>query len=334
LRRIVITGAAGFLGVNLSQRLLEVGHSVIGVDVRDRHGRLSESAVAFNPDFTFIPLDLARNQLPAVTPPPSAIIHLAALPQVDYSCLFPAETISNNTSSLLSILEVAVNWKVPVLFTSSQECYGGTVIRSYVESDASFALSPYAASKVAGEAIIQSYVGTRNLRATVVRLANLYGNWQAPDRLIPRILSRLLFGQSVEVDAGTTRDYLHVRDACAGIEAILEQPFVGEAFNVSTGMPQENGEVGDAISGLLGAPLPKRTTRRGDDGRGRYLVACPTKLYEATGWMSQTSLHAGLSETVHWYKEHGGWLEQFSKQIRASRSSSDFLTDYGWNNQD
>lgn len=326
----LLTGAAGFVGINLSLFLLAGDHAVIGVDVSDRHGRLAASSLLNHGRFRFVPLRLSGNAMISFPSKVTAIVHLAALPHVDYSVYRPQETITNNIGCLLNVLEIAVREAVPVIFASSQECYGGAQMKVYDESDALQSLSPYAASKVAGEAIVSSYVATRGLKATIVRFANLYGPWQAPDRIIPRIIGQLMLGFAAEVEEGTQRDFLFVQDACKAIGCLLGEPYKGEVFNVSSGTALDNALLGSIIADLLESTRPPVRLRRVCDGRGQFLAASPKKLERTTNWSPTTPVEAGLKVTVEWYRANRSWLLQFSQQLRSRRFSPAFLSDLKW----
>jgi dTDP-glucose 4,6-dehydratase len=196
MSKILITGVAGFVGTNLSLFLLDKGHHIVGIDVNDRHKRLQKSGLLSNKNFQFKKNDLAvkiafhDDKKEHV----QAIFHLAALPHVDFSSFYPHHVISNNIESFINILELGRELNVPVIFASSVEVYGGMTDKKYQETDLLFPLSPYGASKVGCEAIMKSYIETQGTKGLVFRFTNLYGPWQAPDRLIPRIIAQIILG--------------------------------------------------------------------------------------------------------------------------------------------
>lgn len=328
--KILITGVAGFVGTNFSQHLLDQGYSVVGYDIGDRLGRLSASGLLDNSDFIFNEINLAElipdleNQNEGI----QAIFHFAALPHVDYSSHYPAQVITNNIQSLLNVMELALKLKKPLIFSSSVEVYGGSVQKIYQENDLLVPLSPYAASKVAGEAIIKSYIETQGLNVTIFRFTNLYGPWQAPDRLVPRVISQLLINHGVTIEKGTLRDFVYIEDACDVLEKSIKFDHTGEIFNLSSGKQTDNFEVAELITKRLNNDQKIVTMEpRLKDGRGKYLVSDPSKLVKKTGWSPQVTLADGISSTYSWYENNLQWISQFHTHLKTERNSKNFLID-------
>lgn len=326
--RIAIVGGAGFVGTNLAMLALERGHEVVLYDVGDRLERLSCSGLDDHDGVTFVDGDVAHSPM-FIPDDVSAVVHLAALAHVDYSLYRPEFVIDNNLLSLTRALTAASEQEIPVLFTSSVEVYGGSDGGCFPESSRLEPLSPYAASKVGCESILQSYRAAFGLSATTARLTNLYGPWQAPDRLIPRLVTQALAGQPSEVECGRLRDFVYVEDAAEALLTIVDWGLWGETYNVSSAVPVDNVDVADIIrtsvesSSELHARPPKRR-----DGRGRSLIGCPEKLRSAAGWQCRTSLADGVRQTAAWYEANPDWWRQFESNISVGRSGPEFLIDY------
>jgi dTDP-glucose 4,6-dehydratase len=173
-RTIVITGGAGLVGRNLIRCALEKGYRVIAVDTRDRLRRLEDIEMHSDARLLFSPLNLVENQF-TLEVDADALIHLAALPHVDYSRYYPDRVVTNNITALLEPIHVALERNIPLLFSSSVEVYGGNEGALFTETDAYTPLSPYAASKVGCEAFIQSSMSSFGLTASIIRFTNLYG---------------------------------------------------------------------------------------------------------------------------------------------------------------
>lgn len=328
LKKVMITGVAGFVGVNLARHLLGKGYEVIGLDFNDRHDRLERSLLLEENMFTFEKIDLVKEKVsPSTMDGISTVFHLAALPHVDYSYFYPHRTITNNIEALLNIVESACKSHVPLILASSVEVYGGCEDRIYNEDSITAPLSPYAASKVASEMIIKTYAETQNLSSTIFRFTNLYGRWQAPDRLLPRVIAQIIADNDATIEKGTNRDFVYIDDACKVLEQAIDFDHVGETFNLSTGIRRDNFEVVQKILNHLPASKINVIEPRKKDGRGKYLIASPHKLHEKTNWQAETSLEDGIAATVEWYKKNPAWLSQFSDNISADRNSHDFLTD-------
>ncbi|MDJ0380125.1 NAD-dependent epimerase/dehydratase family protein [Streptomyces sp. G-G2] len=324
-KKIGITGGAGFLGVNLTNLAVERGYDVVTVDVGDRLGRLAHRAD--DPRITRLDLDLARPD--AVLPEDlDFIVHLAALPQVDYSLHHPEEVVANNMAAHTPVMAAARRHGIPILFTSSIEVYGGNDGELFVEDDKADPRSPYAASKVGCEHIASSYRINYDCRITTVRLTNLYGPWQAPDRIVPRLLTQGLIGDcDREVATGRRRDFLYVADAAAAILGLVESGEWGGTYNISAGEGIDLVEAAEAIDAGVGGH-----TRRIDcpvsDGRGSSLVATSERLRRALGWKPETALADGVAATLDWYRGNEAWWSRFEPQIRADRTGPQFILDH------
>lgn len=325
--RIAIVGGAGFVGTNLALGALQREHEVVLYDVGDRLGRLARSGLLREADCRFA--DLAAPGA-RVGRDADAIVHLAALPHVDHSLYEPGLIMRNNTACTAAVLSSARRTGVPVLFTSSIEVYGGNDGALFREDDPMRSLSPYAASKIGCEALADAYRTAYDVAVTTVRLTNLYGPWQAPDRVIPRVAAQALLGRRAQAVRGRLRDFLHVDDAVAALFALLERDEHGGVFNVAAGN-------GTALEDAAGAILTAAGTGRldvidapADDGRGRSLVACADRLAVTTGWKPLVPLDEGVERTVAWYRDHRDWWAPYTALIRADRTGPGFLLDHAF----
>jgi dTDP-glucose 4,6-dehydratase len=317
-----IAGGAGFVGVNLARALLRAGHEVVLVDRGDRLGRLACSGLdAYAHDH-----DLATGpaaELAAV----DVVVNLAALAHVDYSLHFAEQVLANNVDVQRNVLEAAAEHRIPVVFTSSIEVYGGNHGDLFDESSPRLALSPYAESKILGEDLLARYRDERGVRATVVRLTNLYGPWQAPDRIVPRVVTQAQSGLKSQITLGRVRDFLHVDDAVAAILGLVGCGVWDGCFNVSAG----TGVALDEVAGLIADCVPACSYTSVDNvldsGRGRYLVASADRLGSVLNWRPTVGLAEGLASTVDWYGHNRAWWSGFDGLLRAERAGPEFLVD-------
>lgn len=325
---LAIVGGAGFVGTNLARAAVAQGYQVLLYDIEDRLGRYGLAGLAEHQQVSLVCVDAASTAL-AFPAEVTAVVHLAALAHVDYSVYRPVRAFENNVMALARVCQEAVQREIPVLFTSSVEVYGGNEGPPFPESSAYTPLSPYAASKVAGEALVASMIPTLGLQATVVRLTNLYGPYQAPDRLIPRIITQIMCGEPCEADNERLRDYVFVEDAVGALLAIIEQDAWGHTLNISSGQPHTNLSVATRIAHQMGYQdrierLPVKT----DDGRGPSLIGSPDQIARTIGWQASTDLETGLATTIGWYKKQLGWWVRYGSNVCAARSGPDFLIDY------
>ncbi len=325
---IVVTGGAGFVGVNFTRYVHNKGYRVILIDTRDRLHRLERMGIFPDSQLIFSPLNLAGDQL-SLEENVDVLIHLAALPQVDYSLHYPKLVETNNVNALSETLEFVRKRNIPVLYVSSIEVYGGNKQGLLREEDPYRPLSPYAASKAAGDLLLQSHMASLGVTGSISRLTNLYGPWQAPDRIIPRLITQMLSDYPCEVDGGRLRDFLYVEDAVAALLSIIEHSQWGETFNIASEQGCDNYHLLSLIQEIAGktAHVSYSDVKR-SDGRGEALIASHEKLRKAVAWQPSVSLQEGLKLTYDWYATHEHWWRQFDQNIRSDRTGPQFLTDY------
>jgi dTDP-glucose 4,6-dehydratase len=321
-RKIGITGGAGFVGTHLALAAERAGYELTLYDIGDRMGRLSATGLANRARRRYANLADTGRELDEDL---DLVVHLAALPQVDYSLYHPELVVRNNVNSTLTVLKSARAYGYPVLFGSSIEVYGGNGGERLIEESPVLPLSPYASSKIACENLVSSYRSTFGVTATTFRLTNLYGPFQVPDRVIPRVTVQSILGMRSEAVSGRYRDFLHISDAVDGIMALIGQRVWGETFNISGGLPLSLEQVVEAIVGPDGYDLVDPADV---DGRGPHLVADAQKLTAATDWRPTIDWRVGVRNTVAWYRKQRLWWDPLNGLAKASRSGPDFLADH------
>lgn len=322
---IVVTGASGFVGFNLSHFLAQKGHQITMLDQDDYCQRLVQLSPLH--DMPFIECNLMKDSL-SLPHNTDYIIHLAAMPHVDYSYHYPAEVFRNNTISTQTILQYATDHDIPVLLASSVEVYGGDWGRVYSESDPLAPVSPYSASKAACEMLAQSYAKCYQLPVKIFRLTNLYGPWQVPDRIIPRNFARMLDGLPLDIQGSAVRDFLYIEDALRAIELIMTKGQDGHIYNISTGFGTTMQEIGMLLEPMVRSVIGKEVREQEPtQSRGSSLVVHSGKLRAALGWYPRTTLEQGLDKTYHWYRENADWVRLFSREYHTTRQSRNFIID-------
>lgn len=325
-RRIAIVGGAGFIGTNLALAAIDRGYDIVVYDTGDRLRRLASCGLPSHVGRRF--MDLAAPDV-LLDPRIDGIVHLAALAHVDFSLYRPAFTVRNNIGCLTAVLASAVRDGIPVLFTSSIEVYGGNDGDQFREDSPLTSLSPYAASKIGCESVIASYRAAFGVRATTARLTNLYGPWQAPDRVIPRLIAQSLLGHRCQVVRDRLRDFMHVDDVVTALFALLELNEWGGTYNVAAGEAVGLEDVSDAVLAAIGTGRrPEVIGPRPGDGRGRSLVASSSRLQVKTGWKPVVSLAEGVERTAAWYRDHMDWWAPFEDSITADRDGPAFILDH------
>lgn len=233
---VLVTGAAGFIGFHTSCRLLQQGHTVVGVDSIDDYydpalKRARVRQLSDQPGFTFWPLDLTAT--PAVvrlfrTAAPSTVIHLAARPGVRASTQRPHDCIRHNVDAHLNVLEAAHRHGVDhFVYASSSSVYGASRRRPYSEHDpAEHPMSLYAASKRSNELMAHAYAHIHGLPVTGLRFFTVYGPWGRPDMAYYRFADAIRLGEPIRIfgDGTALRDFTYVDDIVTGITAVAAAP--------------------------------------------------------------------------------------------------------------
>ena len=337
MQRIAIVGAAGFVGVNLAVRASRDGHELLLIDIKDRFKRLAASGLLAQPGVKFIEVDACELH-PSDIGDVDCIFHLAALSHVEYSIHEPYEAIRNNILSLARVLETARKLAIPVIFTSSIEVYGGgDAGQTFLEGSPLDPLSPYGGSKAAGEMLVGSYINAYGLKASILRLTNLYGPWQLPDRLVPRVITQVLSNMRPEIDDLRFRDMVYIDDAVDALLEVFRRKAWGKVLNIASGRAIKTRVVAEAI-----LKLPQDVSARArplgdsgydnvspnDDGRGLSLVSSGELIKDELDWRPTVALEEGLSLTSAWYIRREEWWSQFHEFLWRDRSTPRFIVDY------
>ena len=337
LTRVLVTGAAGFIGAAVSQRLLSQGREVIGVDnvdsyydVRLKHHRLD--ALRQHRGFTFKQVDIADADAMAQLGPSAngaPIVHLAAQAGVRHSLKQPRDYVASNLVGYANIAELARHAKSPhLVYASTSSVYGLNAERPFRESHSvRHPLNLYAATKLANEAIAHAYSHLFALPTSGLRFFTVYGPAGRPD-MSPFIFARkMLRGETIELyDNGNgVRDYTYIDDIVEGILAVVDRPAEADSsfdaarpvadrstapfrvFNIGSGNPIVVRDYLDMLSRALGV-APKIEHRPAQDGDMDATHADTTALRAATGWKPQTSLADGTSRLAEWCRAHPALL--------------------------
>ena len=306
--RVLVTGGAGFIGSHFAKRLSAGGDEVVVLDKLTYSGNRANLEGA---PVEFVEGDICDPD--AVAEAGSgcdALVNFAAETHVDRSILGAAEFIETDVLGTYVLLTWARDAGARLVQVSTDEVYGdvpeGT---SSGEDDALRPSSPYSASKAGGDLQVLAAVRTHGVDACVTRGANTYGPNQYPEKLIPLFVTNALDGEPLPVygDGRQRREWLHVDDHCAAVEAVLQNGAPGEAYNIG-GEEHENLAITRRILELTGAD--PGLVRHVDDrpGHDRRYSLDDSKL-RALGWSPQRELDDGLDATVAWYRDNRAWWE-------------------------
>ncbi len=313
---ILITGAAGFIGSHLAERLLARGEQVVGLDNFDpfypreaKERNLSGPKV--HPGFTFVEADLRDAGAMAGLVErhrPRRIVHLAAKAGVRPSLENPAAYVEANVHGTLNLLLACQRFPVEhFVFASSSSVYGKDVQAACTEeAPTDSPASPYGATKKAGEVLCFTYHQLLKIPVTCLRLFTVYGPRQRPDLAIHKFVRLLEAGKAVPFfgDGSSRRDHTFVDDTVRGITAALDRPDGYQIYNLGRGNPVTLNEMLKAVESALGkeAVLDPQPEQPGDV---RTTWADISKAQTRLGYQPKVQLEEGVERFVKWWREAG-----------------------------
>lgn len=299
---ILVTGGAGFLGTHLCRLLAKNGHRVTVLDLKT------------NPEFKTVEADIRDlDQMVQHINAYDVVFHLAALIEAGESVKFPQKFVDSNISATINVLEaMRINSVKNFIFSSSAAVYGEPQHVPIKEDDRTLPVNPYGMTKLAMEALVNSYVASHKMTGVGLRYFNLYGpeeHHEPETHAIPRFIKQIYQGEEVTVwgNGEHQRDYIHVADiAEAHIQAMqlcYDQPEQYHYFNISTEKPTATIEIVRKIEAVMGksANVKNFPPRPGDP---MVLVADASKAREKLGWSAKVPLETGLQETVEYFLNH------------------------------
>lgn len=335
-KRYLVTGGAGFIGSCFVLQSIGKGIPVLNLDKLTYSGNPGNlKDVAASPLHRFVrgdigDADLVDSLLDEFKP--TAVINFAAESHVDRSILDPSSFVLANVLGLCRLLERTLSWwkgldgesaqKFRFLHISTDEVYGSLAPEdpAFTELTPYAPNSPYSASKAASDHFVRSFHETYGLPTLITNCSNNYGPRQFPEKLIPLVILRILNKERIPVygSGANIRDWLHVEDHCAAVSAVLEQGAPGQGYNIGGNSERDNLSVVRSVCAIMDGLVPDESgpyerlvefvkDRAGHDFR--YAIN-PAKLEAATGWKPAYDFEQGLKETVIWYLENRGWLEE------------------------
>ncbi|NLE86023.1 MAG: dTDP-glucose 4,6-dehydratase [Myxococcales bacterium] len=334
--RILVTGGAGFIGSNLLHRLVprHPEHHFLNLDALTYAANpLSLEALATRPNYELVEGNIADPELVhdlVDRYAPDWILHLAAESHVDRSIVGPAPFITTNVLGTFHLLEACrrLQERQRVLFhhVSTDEVYGSLGEEgAFTEESRYDPSSPYSASKAASDHLVRAYHRTYGLAVKLTNSSNNYGPYQAPEKLIPRMIHNALRGVPLPVygDGLNVRDWLFVEDHCEALWEIALRGEIGATYNVGGGCEVRNVDLVRSLCRVLAEELGRPpeellnlvtfvADRPGHDHR--YALDA-SKLRRELGWAPRTTFAAGLRRTVRWYLEHQEWVRVSAERL-------------------
>ncbi len=335
MRRLLVTGGAGFIGANFVRYWCAEypGDRVVVLDALTYAGNLQNlQGLEANPNFCFVRGDICDRALVdklLILENIEVVVHFAAESHVDRSILQPATFIQTNLVGTSILLEAFRQYleKAKVvnntlfLHISTDEVYGSLSLTepAFTETTPYAPNSPYSASKAGSDHLVRAYFHTYGLPTIVTNCSNNYGAFQFPEKLIPLICINILQGKSLPIygDGQNIRDWLYVGDNCRAIDAVISRGTPGETYNIGGNNEIKNIDLVNKICVLMDefAAIPVNPSnqlityvrdRPGHDFR--YAINA-SKIKTQLGWTPKTTIEEGLRRTVQWYCDRRQWWE-------------------------
>ncbi|HEY2353703.1 MAG TPA: dTDP-glucose 4,6-dehydratase [Gaiellaceae bacterium] len=329
MSRLLVTGAAGFIGSNFVRWWIEqhpddhvVGYDLLTYagDPRNLEGtgvRLVEGDIA---DLELAESTIAEEQI-------DVVVNFAAESHNSLAVIDPARFFRTNVIGTQTLCEAAKRVGVKRFHhVSTCEVYGDLPLdtdESFTEESPYRPRTPYNAAKAGADHAVRAYHETFHLPITITNCSNNYGPRQFPEKVIPVFLTNALDDKELPLYASTEnkREWLHVDDHCRAIELVLERGQEGETYNVGSGVEKSIAEIADLVLELTGKPQSLKTIVPDRPGHDRRYLLDSSKLRRELGWEPQVSWEDGMAATVEWYGANRDWWEPLKERAPVSETS-------------
>lgn len=313
-KRVLVTGAGGFIGSHLVETLVNKDANVrafVRYNSRGDPGLLS-----LLPEETFEKIGTIAGDLRDLSALNSAmqdveiVFHLGALIAIPYSYLHPAEVVESNVIGTLNVLLAGWEHGVKrIVHTSTSEVYGTALKVPIDETHPLQGQSPYSASKIGADKLVESFYCAYDLPVVTLRPFNTYGPRQSARAVIPTIISQALTQDVIYLgNLDARRDLTYITDTIDGLLSAAQTPGIeGETLNLGTGIEISIGELADKIISLIGKPIEIRvdpTRMRPDKSEVQRLLSDNSHARERLGWTPKVNLREGLTRTIEWISTH------------------------------
>jgi dTDP-glucose 4,6-dehydratase len=318
--RLLVTGAAGFIGSNFARLVLDTSDdSVTAFDALTYAGnRENLRDLEASGRFRFVHGDITDEA--AVTDALAghdAVVNFAAESHNSLAVLDPVRFFRTNVLGTQTVLEAARHADVSrFVHISTCEVYGDLDLdagdeKAFVENSPYRPRTPYNASKAGADHAVRAYHETFGLPTLITNCCNNYGPYQFPEKVIPLFATNAIDDQPLPLYASTQnrREWIHVLDHCRAVQLALHAGEVGETYHVGTGVERTIEEIADGVLQALGKPESLKTIVPDRPGHDRRYLLDASKIGATLGWKPEIPFADGLAATVEWYSRNRSWWE-------------------------
>ncbi len=313
-KRVLVTGAGGFVGSHLVEALVKKGarvRALVHYNSRNDWGMLEDV-----PKKVLAAVDIVTGDLKdpdcirEAVCDQQVVFHLGALIGIPYSYVNPRDVVDTNVNGTLNVLTAALDWGTKkVVHTSTSEIYGTAQYVPMDESHPANPQSPYAASKLSADLLALSFHRSFDLPVGIIRPFNVYGPRQSARAVIPTAITQALLKKGISLGSiSPTRDLTYVKDTVRGFVGFAEsEKTVGQVVNLGSGYEVSIGQVVTLVSQCMGKGIrirPDKERIRPSKSEVERLFSDSSKAKRLFGWQPKTDLKQGMEKTITWYREN------------------------------
>mgnify|MGYP001183926195 CR=1 FL=1 len=331
MKKVIVTGGAGFIGSNLIELLIKKKYFVINIDKLSYAANINNLKNLKKKNYIFKKIDLNdRKKIKQILfrYKPQGIFNLAAETHVDRSIDEPKNFINSNILGVYNLLESIKSYiskkktNFKLIHISTDEVYGDILKGRSKENFPYNPSSPYSASKASSDHLIRSYIRTYNFPAIITNCSNNYGPKQFPEKLIPKLIYNILNNKPLPIygRGQNSREWIYVEDHCNALIKVFEKGKIGENYNIGSGVNLKNINI---VKKLLNVVKLKKV-KIGNKVRIKFVKDRPghdiryalnsKKIKNQLGWKATTSLENGLLKTFYWYNNNKKYLTKLKKK--------------------